>query len=68
MLLGVDKTTVFNWETGRTCPGRRAMPAVVRFLGYDPREVGITVVKSPGRPLAARRARRSRRLKPGCGS
>jgi len=34
--IGVDKTTVFNWETGRASPGRRAMAGVVRFLGYEP--------------------------------
>ena len=32
LLVGVDKTTVFNWETGRAAPNLRA----IRFLGYDP--------------------------------
>jgi transcriptional regulator with XRE-family HTH domain len=35
--VGVDKTTVFNWETGTASPNLRALPAVIRFLGYDPR-------------------------------
>ncbi len=36
--IGVDKTTVFNWEAGTAAPNIRAIPGVVRFLGYDPRQ------------------------------
>ena len=36
--IGVDKTTVFNWEAGRTTPSLRARPAVITFLRYDPGE------------------------------
>ncbi|MFA6198546.1 MAG: recombinase family protein [Patescibacteria group bacterium] len=36
--IGVDKTTVFNWEAGTASPNLRAIPGVVRFLGYDPRQ------------------------------
>ena len=35
--IGVDKTTVFNWESGAASPSFRAQPAVIRFLGYDHR-------------------------------
>jgi transcriptional regulator with XRE-family HTH domain len=35
--IGVDGTTVFNWEAGTASPGLRALPAVIRFLGHDPR-------------------------------
>ncbi len=35
--IGVDKTTVFNWEAGTASPSLHALPAVIRFLGYDPR-------------------------------
>jgi len=35
-LLGVDFTTVHNWENGKTKPCPKHIPAVVRFLGYDP--------------------------------
>jgi transcriptional regulator with XRE-family HTH domain len=34
--LGVDKTSVFNWEASRSCPEIRYMPAIIRFLGYNP--------------------------------
>jgi transcriptional regulator with XRE-family HTH domain len=34
--IGVDKTTVFNWEAGTATPNLRALAAVIRFLGYDP--------------------------------
>ncbi len=34
--IGVTKATVHNWETNRSNPGFREMPAIIRFLGYDP--------------------------------
>jgi site-specific DNA recombinase len=34
--LGVEKTSVFNWEGNRSSPEIRYMPAIIRFLGYDP--------------------------------
>jgi len=34
--LGVDKTTVFNWEANASSPEIRYMPAIIRFLGYNP--------------------------------
>ncbi|MCL4518669.1 MAG: helix-turn-helix domain-containing protein [Thaumarchaeota archaeon] len=34
--LGVDETSVWNWETGKTDPLVRQVPAVISFLGYDP--------------------------------
>jgi len=34
--LGVDKTSVFNWEGNRSSPEIRYMPAIISFLGYDP--------------------------------
>jgi transcriptional regulator with XRE-family HTH domain len=34
--LGVDKTSIYNWETNRTKPGLERMPAIIRFLGYNP--------------------------------
>jgi transcriptional regulator with XRE-family HTH domain len=41
--LGVDKTTVFNWERGRTTPLQAVRPALFEFLGYVP----YTLVNSP---------------------
>ena len=34
--IGVDKTTVFNWEANTSAPGFAYMPAIIRFLGYNP--------------------------------
>jgi site-specific DNA recombinase len=34
--LGVNKTSVFNWEANTSTPEIRYMPAVIRFLGYNP--------------------------------
>jgi transcriptional regulator with XRE-family HTH domain len=34
--LGVGKTSIYNWETNRTKPGLEHMPAIIRFLGYNP--------------------------------
>ena len=38
-LVGVDKTTVYNWERNYTRPPLRYMPTVLDFLGYDPAPV-----------------------------
>ena len=35
-LLGVNPWTVLNWENGRTTPPIASIPAIFRFLGYDP--------------------------------
>jgi transcriptional regulator with XRE-family HTH domain len=51
--IGIDKTTVFNWEAGSAGPNLRAMPEVIRFLGYDPTETGSTL----GERLRATRRR-----------
>ena len=34
--LGVEKTSVFNWEANTSAPEIRHMPAIIRFLGYNP--------------------------------
>jgi transcriptional regulator with XRE-family HTH domain len=34
--IGVDKTTIFNWENGLTQPKIRSMPKIFEFLGYIP--------------------------------
>jgi transcriptional regulator with XRE-family HTH domain len=34
--IGVDKTSVFNWEGNRSRPGIRYMAAIIGFLEYDP--------------------------------
>jgi len=34
--LGVNKTSVFNWEANASAPEIRYMPAIIGFLGYNP--------------------------------
>jgi len=49
----VDKTTLTNWELGRTQPEVRFIPRILRFLETDPRAQGKTL---PERLKAAREA------------
>ena len=35
-MLGVDTTTINNWELNRCKPKLYLMPNIVRFLGYNP--------------------------------
>jgi len=35
--IGVDPTSIFNWEAGRHHPSLRHLPAALDFLDYDPR-------------------------------
>lgn len=42
-LIGVDKTTVFNWENGIATPSSWVVPGVLAFLGCDPTETGSTL-------------------------
>ncbi len=53
MQIGVDKTSVFNWEAGTASPHLKALPAVIQFLGYDPTATGSTL----GERLRAARRR-----------
>ena len=34
--IGVNEATITNWERNATVPAIRYMPAIIRFLGYDP--------------------------------
>ena len=34
--LSVDKASIANWEGNRRKPGVEYMPAIIRFLGYNP--------------------------------
>lgn len=43
--IGVTADTVHNWETGKTVPLIAHMPAVIRFLGYDPAPVPTTLTE-----------------------
>ena len=35
-MIGVDETSVHNWEINKTRPVLRCVPALIRFLGYNP--------------------------------
>lgn len=50
--LGACVHTVRNWETGRSSPGIRYWPAIIRLLGYDPHPPPRTIGE---RVYAARR-------------
>ena len=50
--LGVDETTVWNWESSKTVPLTKHLPAIICFLGYSPfKETG----QSLGERLQAHR-------------
>ncbi len=51
--LGVSPWTVLNWEKNHTEPPIESIPAIIRFLGYDPFPKQRTI---PERLLAKRRA------------
>ncbi len=34
--IGVDPTTIHNWEGNKSLPAIRYIPAILRFLGYNP--------------------------------
>jgi transcriptional regulator with XRE-family HTH domain len=34
--IGVDETTVYNWENNRITPSVSPIPRIIRFLGYCP--------------------------------
>ena len=51
--MGVCEGTVNKWERGRCEPPIQLMPAVIRFVGYDPYPLPVGY---PARLLAKRRA------------
>lgn len=51
--IGVNESTVINWETGQTRPRIGHWPRVLAFLGYDPLRT------SPGTELEVRALRRN---------
>jgi len=51
--IGVDGTTITNWERNATIPAVRYIPAIGQFLGYDPEPISNLL---PERLAAARRA------------
>ena len=51
-LIGVCPLTITNWEGNASQPPVHYMPAIIRFLGYDPSPLATTF---PERLIAARR-------------
>ena len=51
--IGVDVTTITNWESNRTAPAIRYFPRVIRFLGYNPFPPGQSL---PEKLTTARKA------------
>ena len=47
--LGVDETSVFNWEANAAVPEIRYMPAIIRFLGYNPLPAASTLAEQLAR-------------------
>lgn len=41
--IGVIEASIWNWETGRTEPELRFLPAILGFLGDDPRPTPQTI-------------------------
>ena len=50
--IGVDTTTICNWEGNASIPAIRYIPAIIRFLGYYPQ---ASVDSFPDRLATARR-------------
>ena len=50
--IGVDTTSVFNWEANTSQPDLKYMPAVIQFLGYNP----LPEAKSWGGRIVRQRA------------
>ena len=50
--IGVDETTITNWEGNASVPATRYMPAILQFLGHDPLPPAISI---PERLATARR-------------
>jgi len=51
-LIGVCPLTITNWEGNASQPPVQYMPAIIRFLGYDPSPLATTF---PERLIASRR-------------
>ena len=50
--IGVDTTTICNWEGNTSLPAIRYLPAIIQFLGYDPQP---SLDSIPDRLASARR-------------
>ena len=48
VLLGVNETTVYNWERNWTRPARRILATVVGFVRYNPVDPSIKLLAERG--------------------
>jgi DNA-binding XRE family transcriptional regulator len=39
-IIGVDETTIYNWENNRVEPAAQLVPRIIQFLGYSPLRAG----------------------------
>jgi transcriptional regulator with XRE-family HTH domain len=51
--IGVGAATLLNWEKGKTDPSDKSLPAILKFLGYDPLPAPSSL---PERLMALRRS------------
>lgn len=51
-MIGVHELTITNWERNESLPAVNYVPAIIRFLGYDP---APRAVSFPEQVLTARR-------------
>jgi transcriptional regulator with XRE-family HTH domain len=49
--IGVDEDTIFRWEGNKSKPQVQFIPAIIKFLGYNP----IPLPESPGHKLLSYR-------------
>lgn len=43
--IGVNQTTITNWELNRAVPALRFLPRIISLLGFDPRPPGVTLAE-----------------------
>jgi DNA-binding XRE family transcriptional regulator len=55
-LIGVSEATITNWENNLTVPETRYLPAIIRFLGYNPFLVNLNVFSARVKYCRKRRA------------
>ena len=44
-IIGVDETSVHNWEINKALPMLRCLPAIIAFLGYNPLPEPTTIAE-----------------------
>ena len=52
--IGVHELTITNWERNTTSPEVQYLPAIIRFLRYDPLPIGTSIIE---RLISIRRTR-----------